>query len=481
MPMGPQLPTTTTTTTTATPRRPDDGRRVHVVRAGDTLWQLAATYATDVAALRARNPQLARIRDTDLPVGLHLDVGPAPPPAAAATSSGATAGATTTTTTTTTTSGSGSPTTSGAAPSPRTPADAATVQQSRQAALATDAAARARVGAAPGTKLEALVQRGETLREGSTGAEVVDLQRFLGLKTIEQDGAFGPRTTAALRTFQRQHGLVDDGVVGKDTLDALKKAGRAASDLTDLAQRMQTGHPVREGESGNHVRGLQRLLGLGPAGQTGVFGPTTRGAVEDAQRRLLGMTPTSPGWGTVGPLTYDALQRADDVRNASTSTAVAGAPSSHLRILAQRDATSCGLTSVAMVTNAWNRALGTGAPPITDRTLRAEMGAADLRRALTNHLPPGVTHYDRDWPRSARSFADIDAQLARGNPVIVGVGRPFTASGYGHIFVLGRKNADGSYEMFDPNGGARRNVTQTALANAGEHSEGSFYMVAHRR
>jgi DNA-directed RNA polymerase subunit omega len=76
---------------------------------------------------------------------------------------------------------------------------------------------------------------------------------------------------------------------------------------------------------------------------------------------------------------------------------------------------------------------------------------------------------------------DIDAQLAKGNPVIVGVGRPFTASGYGHIFVLGRKNADGSYEMFDPNGGVRRNVAQSTLANAGEHREGSFYMVAERR
>ena len=100
---------------------------------------------------------------------------------------------------------------------------------------------------------------------------------------------------------------------------------------------------------------------------------------------------------------------------------------------------------------------------------------------VANHLPPGVSHYDRDWPRGARSFGDVDAQLAKGNPVIVGLGRPFTASGYGHIFVLNRKNADGSYEMFDPNGGVRRNVSQSALANAGEHREGSFYMVAERR
>jgi peptidoglycan hydrolase-like protein with peptidoglycan-binding domain len=320
------------------------------------------------------------------------------------------------------------------------------------------------------------------LRAGASGAEVLDLQRFLGMKASEQDGAFGPRTEATLRTFQQDNGLVADGVVGRDTMAALKNAGRVNGDAQDLALRIETGNPIREGESGSHVLALQRLLGFGPGGQTGVFGPTTRGAVEDAQRRLLGMTPESPGWGGVGPLTYQALKDAEGIRNASSSTAVAAAPTGHLRVLAQRDATSCGLTSVAMVTNAWNKALGTGAAPITDRTLRAEQpGGADLRAAMSRHLPPGVRHYDRDWPRGARSFADIDAQLSRGNPVIIGVGRPFTASGYGHIFVLSKKNTDGSYEMLDPNGAVRRNVTQAALANAGEHREGSFYMVAERR
>jgi peptidoglycan hydrolase-like protein with peptidoglycan-binding domain len=350
------------------------------------------------------------------------------------------------------------------------------VQQSRQAAGAADAAARARIGTAvPGTRLEALVQRGQTLRSGASGAEVVDLQRFLGMKTIEQDGAFGPRTEAALRTFQQENGLAANGVVDRTTMTALKNAGTASADARDLALRIQTGNPIVEGESGPHVRALQRLLGMGPAGQTGVFGPTTRGAVEAAQRRLLGMNPDSPGFGGVGPRTYGALN------NPSSSPGTV-APAGQLRVLAQRDATSCGLTSVAMVTNAWNKALGTGAAPITDQTLRAEQrGSADLRAAMTRHLPAGVTHYDRDWPRGARHFGDIDAQLAKGNPVILGLGRPFTASGYGHIFVLSKKNADGSYEMFDPNGGLRRNVTQSSLASAGEHREGSFYMVAERR
>jgi peptidoglycan hydrolase-like protein with peptidoglycan-binding domain len=476
MPVAPVAPSPSPSSSTPGPAA------THVVRPGDTLWGIARTHGTDVASLRQHNPPLRSMPDDALPVGMHLRLGTTPATTSATTSGAASAsGGAAATTTSPSGTAAATTTTATSSGAPRPPADAATVQGSRQAAQAADTAARARVGEAAGTRLEALVQRGGVLRQGASGPEVVDLQRFLGMKTVEQDGQFGPRTGQMLQDFQRRANLTPDGVVGQQTLAALKQTGAVTSDARDLQMRIETGNPVREGESGPHVRAVQRLLGFGPAGVTGVFGPTTRAAVEDAQRKMLGMTPESPGWGGVGPLTYQTLRRAEDVRQSSTSAAVAGAPSSHLRILAQQDATSCGFTSVAMVTNAWNKAMGTGARPITDRTLRAEIGQADLRRAMTNHLPPGVTHYDRDWPRGARSFTDIDAQLAKGNPVIVGVGRPFTASGYGHIFVLNKKNADGSYDVFDPNGAVRRNVSQQALANAGEHREGSFYMVAERR
>jgi peptidoglycan hydrolase-like protein with peptidoglycan-binding domain len=476
MPVAPVTTSPAPSSSTPTPAA------THVVRAGDTLWGIARTHGTDVATLRQHNPPLRSMPDDALPVGMHLSLGTAAATTTTtATASGATSASGGAAATTTSPSGTAAATAATSSGAPRAPADAATVQGSRQAAQAADAAARARVGDTAGTRLEALVQRGELLRQGASGPEVVDLQRFLGMKTVEQDGQFGPRTAQVLQDFQRRASLTPDGVVGQQTLAALKQTGAVTSDARDLQMRIETGNPVREGESGPHVRAVQRLLGFGPAGVTGVFGPTTRAAVEDVQRKMLGMTPESPGWGGVGPLTWQTLRRAEDVRQSSSSAAVAGAPAGHMRILAQQDATSCGLTSVAMVTNAWNKSLGTGARPITDRTLRAEMGQADLRRAMTNHLPPGVTHYDRDWPRGARSFTDIDAQLAKGNPVIVGVGRPFTASGYGHIFVLNKKNADGSYDVFDPNGAVRRNVSQQALATAGEHREGSFYMVAERR
>jgi putative chitinase len=63
------------------------------------------------------------------------------------------------------------------------------------------------------------------LREGSTGDQVIELQtrlKELGFDPGVVDGDFGPKTTAAVRDFQRSKGLEDDGVVGPQTLAALQ-------------------------------------------------------------------------------------------------------------------------------------------------------------------------------------------------------------------------------------------------------------------
>lgn len=56
------------------------------------------------------------------------------------------------------------------------------------------------------------------LREGSTGAAVVALQRALH---IPADGSFGPQTRSAVVAFQRTHRLTPDGVAGPATRAAL--------------------------------------------------------------------------------------------------------------------------------------------------------------------------------------------------------------------------------------------------------------------
>lgn len=66
---------------------------------------------------------------------------------------------------------------------------------------------------------------------GSRNAQVSALQRTLkslGYQ-LDDDGIFGKDTDAAVRAFQREHGLVDDGKVGEKTSRALQ--GHDCSDL----------------------------------------------------------------------------------------------------------------------------------------------------------------------------------------------------------------------------------------------------------
>jgi hypothetical protein len=78
---------------------------------------------------------------------------------------------------------------------------------------------------APGSdQLSELPVLTRLLRRGDLGEDVKVLQRALnerGLNSGPADGAFGPRTQAAVKAFQRQAGLTVDGIVGAETWGAL--------------------------------------------------------------------------------------------------------------------------------------------------------------------------------------------------------------------------------------------------------------------
>ncbi len=57
-----------------------------------------------------------------------------------------------------------------------------------------------------------------TVKRGDRGPGVALLQRLL---MIKDDGIFGPKTDAEVRSFQTAHGLVRDGVVGPQTWQAI--------------------------------------------------------------------------------------------------------------------------------------------------------------------------------------------------------------------------------------------------------------------
>jgi hypothetical protein len=68
--------------------------------------------------------------------------------------------------------------------------------------------------------MDAYVPPPPTLRRGSTGQEVRKLQAALHLFT---DGQFGNLTEIALKTFQNDHGLVEDGIAGPQVWAAINK------------------------------------------------------------------------------------------------------------------------------------------------------------------------------------------------------------------------------------------------------------------
>jgi len=57
-----------------------------------------------------------------------------------------------------------------------------------------------------------------TLRFGSTGSTVKQVQELLGIKA---DGIFGKQTESAVKQYQLAHGLVADGLVGSKTLTSM--------------------------------------------------------------------------------------------------------------------------------------------------------------------------------------------------------------------------------------------------------------------
>jgi peptidoglycan hydrolase-like protein with peptidoglycan-binding domain len=131
------------------------------------------------------------------------------------------------------------------------------------------------------------------VRRGDDRFPVRPLQRLLRARghQIAVDGDFGPQTEQAVKTFQQNHGLTADGIVGPQTWPRL------------IVQ-------VKRGSEGEAVRGVQEVMrfhdqsgGEGPGVQVdGIFGPRTDAFVRGFQT-ALGLTSD----GIVGPLTWRAL------------------------------------------------------------------------------------------------------------------------------------------------------------------------------
>src|SRR3989338_9036212 len=122
-----------------------------------------------------------------------------------------------------------------------------------------------------------------SLRQGSSGSQVVALQQTLG--GLVADGAFGPLTKAAVMAYQSANGLVADGVVGPMTGAALSGAGPVASGCS-------------AGQTYNPLTGALCSSGALPAGCLAgyEFSPTTGASCTG------GAAPSGPLTGGAGSI-----------------------------------------------------------------------------------------------------------------------------------------------------------------------------------
>ena len=133
------------------------------------------------------------------------------------------------------------------------------------------------------------------LRRGRVGWDVSSLEfrlRRYGLASRWIDGRFDARTAAALRRFQRAHGLEPDGVAGVRTFRALAKPRKAVRRATRAERVVSVVHTVSPGE-GFIV--IARRYRVGPAVLARANGLRLTSVLTPGQRlRVPGLVPSTP-------------------------------------------------------------------------------------------------------------------------------------------------------------------------------------------
>lgn len=102
----------------------------------------------------------------------------------------------------------------------------------------------------------------QTLRQGSRGSNVRSLQTVLndnGVNAGTVDGVFGPKTTSAVRDFQRSVGITVDGIAGPQTYSALN--GNQSDKATTTSKSNETSSPSSSTNVNQLIQDAKDLLG----------------------------------------------------------------------------------------------------------------------------------------------------------------------------------------------------------------------------
>lgn len=168
---------------------------------------------------------------------------------------------------------------------------------------------------------------GTAIRRGDSGKYVEQIQFWLEqlaefdsrLVSVTIDGIFGAGTESSVRVFQQVNGLLVDGVVGRQTWDALYEQYISLEDDIDSSANGYPGKSLKRGDTGDSVRRIQFWLSFISSNYSmipaltvdGVFGAATESAVKAFQTEF-GLTPD----GIVGATTWDTLYQVyGDVAN----------------------------------------------------------------------------------------------------------------------------------------------------------------------
>lgn len=218
---------------------------------------------------------------------------------------------------------------------------------------------------------------------GASGAQVKELQQLLkslGLYPYACDGKFGPKTEAAVKQFQKTHGLTADGWAGPQTMAKLRATAAPAPTAP-------TPSGLKLGASGDAVKEVQlrlKALGLYNGAIGGNFGPGTEAAVK-AFQKMKGLPQT----GVVDATTLGKLRGG-------------AAPTPAVSI--GRGATGNGVKEVQLILTAlgfYTSGVDGNFGPVTERAVKAfqaqqglpQTGVVDqptldkLRAANANHTP----------------------------------------------------------------------------------------------
>ena len=174
---------------------------------------------------------------------------------------------------------------------------------------------------------------GTALRTGSTGSAVEQVQFWLNtlaqyesaLPSLAVDGRYGAATASAVRAFQRRYGLTVDGMVGRETWNAIYNEFRSIQS-DNGTPNAYPGTALREGASGQNVRLVQFWLKIAHTVYSrlndltvdGRFGAATTAAVKRFQT-YFGLTSD----GVVGRTTWNKLYEVyNDIANKLLSSSL---------------------------------------------------------------------------------------------------------------------------------------------------------------